>query len=130
MKMEAKKMHQSLGALSSQTHEYIVCLSLFLYSSLQWLYSTGLKVMCFAFTHVASNVACSLVWFTCERVWHKTSKLAMRVISLVLRTRPAFLLLQPHSQAFLHFQFWSLAVYEANDGFIPGPFFFLHKCLL
>ena len=48
----------------------------------------------------------------------------MRVISLVLRTRPAFLLLQPHSQAFLHFQFWSLAVYEANDGFIPGPFFF------
>ena len=78
--------------------------------------------MCFAFTHVASNVAS--VWFTCERVWHKTSKLAMRVISLVLRTRPAFLLLQPHSQAFLHFQFWSLAVYEANDGFIPGPFFF------
>ena len=27
-------------------------------------------------------------------------------------------------QAFLHFQFWSLAVYDANDGFIPGPFFF------
>ena len=44
---------------------------------------------------------------------HKTS--CKLTISLGLGTRPAFLLLEPHSQTFSHLHFWLLAVCEAND---------------
>ena len=63
-------------------------------------------------TYAASNVAIQSgsheFW-----AWDRSCNLTMGVISLGLGTRLAFLLFPRH------FQFWSFAVYEANNVFIP-----------
>ena len=93
--------------------------------SQQWL----VLFMCFAFTLVLcfvstypvrliiellwQTICCNLIWFTYVRVSeHETSfNPTMRIISVGLETRPAFLLSQLHTQALfyklLHVCYWS-----------------------
>ena len=117
----------------SNTDSWVVCFVITLVFYLAMVIGWALWVMCFAFTlvlcfvivyslwltsaHACGKQHCNLVWFTCERVWlwenftWSWNKANIPILS------------QPRSQTFPHFQFWSLVVCEANNVFIPSPYF-------